>query len=335
MNKREEKLIEEIALNIQSWLDHQAKYNSGIELTDNTVLYSFPAWPTRGQLKGWIRVLREYAAAQNTPTERPLDSFGRDLREANLATMVKRLAHCLREDNEKLQKQAFDLLKRMDLLGPPLRSEYTEGTERRSGVAERRVTKDTSIDGIARRFGPQDRRQAPQSVCPICKGNDFEAACAYPSEGKEGCLRDKRLAQQPAGEDAELIRELRYVFANPNGVIRIAVLSEAAARIETLARENAELKEQHETPATRWQKVDPDNEAAYEQAIKENDDYVGALMYRGNTVSYIKSKADNYGKSLVECHLLSGAKSGQSVMDAIKELRQRAESAEARLREGK
>jgi|ERR1019366_989728 hypothetical protein len=29
--------------------------------------------------------------------------------------------------------------------------------------------------------------------CPVCLGNDFHMPCAYPSEGKQGCLRDKRL----------------------------------------------------------------------------------------------------------------------------------------------
>lgn len=29
-------------------------------------------------------------------------------------------------------------------------------------------------------------------LCPACNGNDTDAPCAYPSEGKQGCLRDKR-----------------------------------------------------------------------------------------------------------------------------------------------
>ncbi len=29
--------------------------------------------------------------------------------------------------------------------------------------------------------------------CPACGGNDISAACAYPSEGKPRCWRDKRL----------------------------------------------------------------------------------------------------------------------------------------------
>lgn len=37
-------------------------------------------------------------------------------------------------------------------------------------------------------------------VCPTCQGNDRDTPCAYPSEGKPGCLRDKRLAQPPRDE---------------------------------------------------------------------------------------------------------------------------------------
>jgi len=29
--------------------------------------------------------------------------------------------------------------------------------------------------------------------CRYCNGNDRDAPCAYPSEGKKGCLRDSRL----------------------------------------------------------------------------------------------------------------------------------------------
>jgi len=38
------------------------------------------------------------------------------------------------------------------------------------------------------------------SECPYCHGNDQSAPCAYPGEGKPGCLRDARLmnpAQKP------------------------------------------------------------------------------------------------------------------------------------------
>lgn len=33
-------------------------------------------------------------------------------------------------------------------------------------------------------------------LCPACNGNDKDAPCAYPSEGKQGCLREinRRLA---------------------------------------------------------------------------------------------------------------------------------------------
>ncbi len=45
---------------------------------------------------------------------------------------------------------------------------------------------------------------APQAAttaiaCPACNGNDANAPCAYPSEGKTGCLRDARLATTASG----------------------------------------------------------------------------------------------------------------------------------------
>jgi len=36
-----------------------------------------------------------------------------------------------------------------------------------------------------------------QKTCPACNGNDADAPCAYPSEGKAGCLRDERLSAIP------------------------------------------------------------------------------------------------------------------------------------------
>jgi hypothetical protein len=32
-------------------------------------------------------------------------------------------------------------------------------------------------------------------LCPSCNGNDKDAPCAYPSEGRTGCLRDERVTQ--------------------------------------------------------------------------------------------------------------------------------------------
>lgn len=34
-----------------------------------------------------------------------------------------------------------------------------------------------------------------EGVCPTCNGDDKNAPCAYPSEGKQGCLRDARIAR--------------------------------------------------------------------------------------------------------------------------------------------
>jgi hypothetical protein len=40
---------------------------------------------------------------------------------------------------------------------------------------------------------------AQPAYCPTCHGDDMQAPCAYPGEGKRGCVRDKRLkAAQPA-----------------------------------------------------------------------------------------------------------------------------------------
>lgn len=43
-------------------------------------------------------------------------------------------------------------------------------------------------------------------VCPYCGGNDQDTPCAYPSEGKPGCLRDIRLAETvPQGTLAYIV----------------------------------------------------------------------------------------------------------------------------------
>ncbi len=35
--------------------------------------------------------------------------------------------------------------------------------------------------------------ELPVGPCTYCGGNDKDAPCAYPSEGKPGCLRDARM----------------------------------------------------------------------------------------------------------------------------------------------
>lgn len=45
--------------------------------------------------------------------------------------------------------------------------------------------------------------------CESCGGNDMDAPCAYPSEGKRGCLRDTRLKQGP-----ETIVRYVHIFEN-------------------------------------------------------------------------------------------------------------------------
>lgn len=42
----------------------------------------------------------------------------------------------------------------------------------------------------------RDTEPRTWETCPVCNGNDREMACAYPSEGKAGCSRDKRLGEE-------------------------------------------------------------------------------------------------------------------------------------------
>lgn len=39
------------------------------------------------------------------------------------------------------------------------------------------------------------RPRRNRGVCTYCHGNDRDVPCAYPSEGKPGCLRDARLKE--------------------------------------------------------------------------------------------------------------------------------------------
>ena len=59
-------------------------------------------------------------------------------------------------------------------------------------------------------------------------------------------------------------------------------------------------------------------DALYEHELAENDRIVGAMQYNGNTVSYMYSKARNYGNVVLECHKLIG-KQGH-VVDTLKAL---------------
>jgi hypothetical protein len=55
---------------------------------------------------------------------------------------------------------------------------------------------------------------ATSAKCPTCLGNDGDAPCAYPSEGKAGCLRDKRREAQDgtsANGSAEWRRAIRQL----------------------------------------------------------------------------------------------------------------------------
>jgi hypothetical protein len=52
-------------------------------------------------------------------------------------------------------------------------------------------TRRVSICDTQLKFPAAPRRD--QGICPYCHGNDGAIPCAYPSEGKPGCLRDARV----------------------------------------------------------------------------------------------------------------------------------------------
>lgn len=56
-----------------------------------------------------------------------------------------------------------------------------------------------------------------QPICPYCGGNDKDAPCAHPSEGKPGCLRDARLSQSQARDASGLVEALRF-YAKGGGM---------------------------------------------------------------------------------------------------------------------
>jgi hypothetical protein len=49
-------------------------------------------------------------------------------------------------------------------------------------------------------------------LCPVCNGNDGDVPCAYPSEGKQGCLMEARRAISERNRHAEYLRSC-IVFA--------------------------------------------------------------------------------------------------------------------------
>jgi len=52
--------------------------------------------------------------------------------------------------------------------------------------------------------------------------------------------------------------------------------------------------------AARGGNITDDDLPEYERLLAANDEYVGHLQYQGNSVSWSKSKADNYGCALLE-----------------------------------
>lgn len=71
------------------------------------------------------------------------------------------------------------------------------------------ITKTLDRDGILGKAGdvvtatfpPLADDEAVQPSCPVCRGNDAEAPCAYPGQQLAGCLRDIRIkAVRKGGE---------------------------------------------------------------------------------------------------------------------------------------
>jgi hypothetical protein len=54
----------------------------------------------------------------------------------------------------------------------------------------------------------------PSGDCPACNGNDADMPCAYPSEGKHGCLRDKRLAAKEPIRCADCDECARHAYSD-------------------------------------------------------------------------------------------------------------------------
>ena len=56
-----------------------------------------------------------------------------------------------------------------------------------------------------------DAGEMVEQQCPTCRGNDGDAPCAYPSEGKPGCLRDARMQpaqQEPVAWPADMLERI-------------------------------------------------------------------------------------------------------------------------------
>ncbi|MFA6903342.1 MAG: hypothetical protein WC236_09690 [Gallionellaceae bacterium] len=56
-----------------------------------------------------------------------------------------------------------------------------------------------------RRMTAELRSAPAEATCKSCDGNDGDKPCAYPSEGKHGCLRDARM-RTPESDDDQSIR---------------------------------------------------------------------------------------------------------------------------------
>lgn len=56
-----ETALREIAFQLEAWIifDKRQRDRENLETTDDTNIISPPVWPSHGQLKEWIRVLRD------------------------------------------------------------------------------------------------------------------------------------------------------------------------------------------------------------------------------------------------------------------------------------
>lgn len=59
-NMMRDKALNEIAIQVQSWLDwqEQERIKEKLSISEDTHLMRVPVWPSRGQLKEWVRVLK-------------------------------------------------------------------------------------------------------------------------------------------------------------------------------------------------------------------------------------------------------------------------------------
>jgi hypothetical protein len=79
-----------------------------------------------------------------------------------------------------------------------------------------------------------NRGTPPERTCPACGGNDRDMPCAYPSEGRPGCLRDARLTAPAAPERPAESGEAPCYWCGRPTLVRIDALNDAQGRHECM-----------------------------------------------------------------------------------------------------